>query len=45
MDIPKRRFLFKSLIFLKSNFHAKMAPDKQTKNLLVSYSEKALGFF
>ena len=28
MDILKRQFPIKSLIFLKSNCHAKMAPDK-----------------
>jgi hypothetical protein len=27
MDILKRQFPIKSLIFLKSNCHAKMAPD------------------
>jgi hypothetical protein len=29
MDILKRQFPIKSLIFLKSNCHAKMAPDSQ----------------
>src|SRR5208282_1050079 len=32
MDIPKRQFPIKSLIFLKSNCHAKIAPDTGLKD-------------
>src|SRR6476646_8239746 len=33
MDIPKRQFSIKLLIFLKSNSHAKMAPDMLWRDL------------
>jgi hypothetical protein len=32
MDIPKRQFPIKSLIFLKSNCHAKMAPNTRSSS-------------
>jgi hypothetical protein len=41
MDIPKHQFPIKSLIFLKSNCHAKMAPDNDPDGpeLLITVSK------
>jgi hypothetical protein len=36
MDILKRQFPIKSLIFLKSNCHAKMAPDTTGRSTLMT---------